>query len=250
MLQFRDGSYHIYVDGSLDASGLHSVPDNPETSIMQGAAIGHHVSNGFANGDMVPAFQGQISNVQWSDGSSGGDARNVTARVNRKVTGHGYYASLSDKATRFRRKVLSIEVLKELGLEQLGMPNKETGEAPMRVVRLEHIGNPGHFLIMHRRKIAAFSLTAFKDNPAFADYVDLFILHPGLAGGDESVSLESVAAPGGFVCHGEGKEDDFEFTGLQQEDQMSLSTLRVVEPEREVSGSESRSTILYLLCCF
>ena len=66
MLQFRDGSYRIYIDGVLDATGLHSVPDHPDTTVMLGAAIGHHVSNGMANGDMAPAFQGQLSNVLYS----------------------------------------------------------------------------------------------------------------------------------------------------------------------------------------
>mmetsp|Transcript_3308 Transcript_3308/g.6961 ORF Transcript_3308/g.6961 Transcript_3308/m.6961 type:complete len:397 (+) Transcript_3308:29-1219(+) len=64
-LRFSEGTYKIFVDGALDGSGLHSVPDHPETIQVQGVAIGHSVSNGKANGDMAPDFNGSITNVKY-----------------------------------------------------------------------------------------------------------------------------------------------------------------------------------------
>jgi hypothetical protein len=47
------------------SKGLKPIPDNPDTSIVEGTAIGHAVNNGVANGDMAPAMDGEVTGVTY-----------------------------------------------------------------------------------------------------------------------------------------------------------------------------------------
>jgi len=60
--------YQLFVDDMQTpcAKGLRPIPDNPDTSIVEGKAIGHVVNNGVANGDMAQAIiNGEVTGVTY-----------------------------------------------------------------------------------------------------------------------------------------------------------------------------------------
>jgi hypothetical protein len=59
--------YQLFVDDMQTpcSKGLKPNPDNPDTSIVEGTAIGHVVNNGVANGDMAPAMDGEVTGVTY-----------------------------------------------------------------------------------------------------------------------------------------------------------------------------------------
>jgi len=59
--------YQLFVDDMQTpcSKGLRPIPDNPDTSIVEGTAIGHVVNNGVANGDMAPAMDGEVTGVTY-----------------------------------------------------------------------------------------------------------------------------------------------------------------------------------------
>jgi hypothetical protein len=55
--------YQLVVDGAVCGGGLRAIPDNPDTRITIGKAIGHQGRPG----DMAPDFNGDIADVSYTD---------------------------------------------------------------------------------------------------------------------------------------------------------------------------------------
>jgi hypothetical protein len=66
-VQAEGEQYQLFVDDMQTpcSKGLKPIPDNPDTSIVEGTAIGHVVNNGVANGDMAPAMDGEVTGVTY-----------------------------------------------------------------------------------------------------------------------------------------------------------------------------------------
>jgi hypothetical protein len=62
---FSSGKYHLFIDGKECASGLRTIPDHADTTIVTKIACGHRVSGGKANGDMSQAFEGELKDLKY-----------------------------------------------------------------------------------------------------------------------------------------------------------------------------------------
>jgi len=59
--------YQLFVDDMKTpcSKGLRAIPDNADTSVVIGTAVGHQVVNGKANGDMAPDLKGEVTDVSY-----------------------------------------------------------------------------------------------------------------------------------------------------------------------------------------
>jgi len=59
--------YQLFVDDMKTpcSRGLRAIPDNADTSVVIGTAVGHQVANGKANGDMAPDLKGEVTDVSY-----------------------------------------------------------------------------------------------------------------------------------------------------------------------------------------
>jgi hypothetical protein len=207
-VQFKNGAYHVLVDGLEEASGLHAVPDHPDTEVEVGIAIGHVTGNG----DMAPKFVGSIDRVQYQS-----QERRRPIEVAMAIAVDGEVSEIP-VATIAQFSSLSVNGNQgAVKLQSSNYPNHYwSTESPERVkitnaaqmynmvpglsgqgVSFQDPARPPYFLRHCNWKLRSHA----NDNSQLFSKDATFHVRPALNGRTGYVSYESVNYPGKFICH-------------------------------------------------
>ena len=143
---------------------------------------------------------------------------NVTGKAGGLLTNRGFpYASLSNKAGRFRKHEFELE-----------------GRA---AIKFEDVGKRGHFLVVRHKKLAVVPDSQFED--LGGNYVAIFFVLSGLSD-PEAKSFESAYVPGAFLCHSEGMQRWPQFVDEDGDTKHMLENkvMHVVKPPRQVGENQ------------